>query len=173
MLTLMALIFGFVFYKKKQEIREAYDYILSQNNINVEKQTNKSNHKINGSSNASVKNINEALKQKIIHSLTIDKVFLSPDLTSKKFADIVESNTSYVSKTINDGFGKNFNALINEYRIEEVLRLFHEGQHQTFTIESIYQKAGFKSKSSFQKAFKAKTGVTATYYLNHISQSKI
>jgi len=167
-ITVLSIWFGITFYEKNKEVTEAYDYILSQSN--EKKSSKKSAQKIAEDQTVSVsKDIDEALKQKIIHSLSVNKSFLSPDLTLKKFADLVESNTSYVSQTINVGFEKNFNALINEYRIEEVLRLFHEGQHQTFTIESIYQKAGFKSKSSFQKAFKAKTGVTATHYLNHIS----
>ncbi len=168
LIAILSLWFGITFYEKNKEITEAYDYILSQNN--EKQQPSKSTQKtIEGQTITTSKDIDEGLKQKIIHSLSVDKSFLSSDLTLKKFADLVESNTSYVSQTINAGFGKNFNALINEYRIEEVLRLFQEGQHQTFTIESIYQKAGFKSKSSFQKAFKAKTGVTATHYLNHIS----
>jgi len=166
--TVLSIWFGIIFYEKNKEITEAYDYILSQSN--EKKELTKSEQKIIEEQKvATFKGIDEALKQKIIHSLSINKSFLSPDLTLKKFADLVESNTSYVSQTINIGFEKNFNVLINEYRVEEVLRLFQEGQHQTFTIESIYQKAGFKSKSSFQKAFKAKTGVTASHYLNHIS----
>ena len=59
--------------------------------------------------------------------------------------------------------------LMNEYRIQAIIDAFHSGQHQLYTIESIYQKAGFKSKSSFQKAFKSKMGVTASHYLEHIS----
>jgi len=165
-IMVLSIWFGITFYEKNKEITEAYDYILAKNKNTQALQQQNSQKEQQSEIN---KNIDEFLKQKIIDALVINKSFLAPDLTLKKFADQIESNTSYVSKTINDGFGKNFNALINEYRIEEVLRLFHEGQHQTFTIESIYQKAGFKSKSSFQKAFKTKTGVTATHYLNHIS----
>jgi len=164
---LLSVWFGITFYKKNRALTQAYDYILAQNKI--AQKTSKSPQIIKEQIISASKYVDEVLKQKIIHALAVDKVFLAPDLTLKKFADFVQSNTSYVSQTINNGCGKNFNGLINEYRVEEVLRLFQEGQHQTFTIESIYQKAGFKSKSSFQKAFKAKTGVTATYYLNHIS----
>ncbi len=168
LIAILSLWFGITFYEKNKEVTEAYDYILAQSR--EKQQVFKAKQK---TKEAPIvlpsKHIDETLKQRIIYSLSSDKSFLAPDLTLKKFADLIESNTSYVSQTINAGFGKNFNALINEYRIEEVLRLFQEGQHQTFTIESIYQKAGFKSKSSFQKAFKAKTGVTASHYLNHIS----
>ena len=170
-IMILSIWFGITFYEKNKEVTEAYDYILSkkeEQNVSSYPPI-KSNHNRDYPSGGQTKHINEILKQKILRALYVNKSYLSPDLTLKKFADQIDSNTSYVSKTINDGFGKNFNALINEYRIEEVLRLFHEGQHQTFTIESIYQKAGFKSKSSFQKAFKAKTGVTATHYINHIT----
>lgn len=116
--------------------------------------------------------VDHELMQRIEISLQEEKLFLAQDFTLKKFADHLNSNTSYLSKTINEGFQKNFNALINDYRVEEVLRLFEEGEYLTFTIESIYQKAGFKSKSSFQKAFKSKTGITASHYLSNLKLNK-
>ncbi len=116
------------------------------------------------------KQIDEVLKQKINKALKEKKLYLSSDLTLRKFASYLDSNTSYVSKTINEGFGKNYNALINEFRIEEVIQSFQSGEHKIYTIESIYKKAGFKSKSSFQKAFKTKLGVTASYYIECLKE---
>lgn len=165
-ITILSIWFGLSFYQKNQELREAYNFILNKNNA-VKSAKKRSGNSLNSSPS---KEINPLLKEKILQSLETHKIFLSPDLTLKKFADQLSSNTSYLSQTINEGFGKNFNTLINEYRIKEVLQLFEEGLHLTFTIESIYKKAGFKSKSSFQKAFKNNTGVTASHYLEHLSQ---
>lgn len=167
-IALLSIYLSTLAYKKKS--KNQLNPTLSSDQLKNTAPNKPNAKKINGSRGPTpIIEIDTILKQKILTALSEDRLFLSQDLTLKNFSDRLDSNTSYVSKTINDGFGKNFNALINEYRIEEVLRLFQEGQHQTFTIESIYQKAGFKSKSSFQKAFKAKTGVTATHYLNHIS----
>jgi|GEM_PF-2817971 len=168
-ITIISIWFGISFYTKTKELREAYNFILQKNNssspinsIPLVKEKNVDNSTI-------PKTIDETLKQKILHELDVQKIYLSPDLTLKKFADQLSSNTSYVSQTINEGFGKNFSSLINEYRVKEVLYFFEEGLHQQFTIESLYKKAGFKSKSVFQKAFKSSTGVTASHYLGHIS----
>ncbi|MEM1124506.1 MAG: helix-turn-helix domain-containing protein [Bacteroidota bacterium] len=114
------------------------------------------------------RNLDHELLNAIEKTLKEDRLYLEQDLTLKKFADHLNTNTSYLSKTINEGFQKNFSALINEYRVEEVLRLFKTGRHRLYTIESIYQKAGFKSKSSFQKTFKAKTGKTASDFLSEL-----
>ncbi len=167
-ITVLSIWFGISFYTKTKELREAYNFILQKNNTIPQNNTPLVKEKHTNTSSAP-KAIDEALKQKILDGLTIHKVYLSPDLTLKKFADHLSSNTSYVSQTINEGFGKNFSSLINEYRIKEVLHFFEEGLHQQFTIESIYKRAGFKSKSAFQKAFKNSTGVTASHYLEHIS----
>ncbi|MEM1121516.1 MAG: AraC family transcriptional regulator [Bacteroidota bacterium] len=115
------------------------------------------------------KEVDLVLQQKIMDALGKEKLYLNPNLTLKKFADHLDSNTSYVSKTINDGYGKNYSALLNHYRVLEIQRAFLKGEHREYTIESIYKKAGFKSKSAFQKAFKAQTGLTASNYINQLS----
>ncbi|MFK7982211.1 MAG: helix-turn-helix domain-containing protein [Saprospiraceae bacterium] len=168
LITVLSIWFGISFYEKTKELKEAYNFILRKNSalssvkIIAEKAKN--------DSSIPEKTIDEALKEKIKHAIEDEKVFLSPDLTLKKFADQLSSNTSYVSQTINEGFGKNFSTFINEHRIKAVIQFFKQGQHQQFTIEALYKKAGFKSKSAFQKAFKSSTGVTASYYLEHLSQ---
>jgi len=152
-----------------------YNYLYKRKEVIAQDSSKKiTSEKLSATSakNPESKEIDQDLMRKIELSLKEEKLFLSQGLTLKKFADHLDSNTSYLSKTINAGFQKNFNALINDYRIEEVLRLFDEGEYQTFTIESIYQKAGFKSKSSFQKSFKAKTGQTASHYLNNLKLNK-
>lgn len=167
-ITILSIWFSISFYAKTKELREAYNFILQKNSTSPITTTPLIIEKSTKNSSVS-KTIDEALKQKIIDELEVQKIYLLPDLTLRKFASHLSSNTSYVSQTINEGFGKNFSSLINEYRVKEVLLFFEEGLHQQFTIESLYKKAGFKSKSVFQKAFKASTGVTASHYLAHIS----
>jgi len=162
LVTIFSIFFRMSFYNKTKELKEAYNFILNKKRASTVPKTEVTLNKP-----TLPKEINEDLKQKILHALDVNKVFLSPDLTLKKFADLLSSNTSYVSQTINEGCGRNFSTLINEYRIKEILQFFEEGQHQLFTIESLYKKAGFKSKSAFQKAFKNSEGVTASHYLEH------
>lgn len=168
-ITIISIWFGVSFYTKTKELSEAYNFILQKNSLIAT-----TNNPIIAEKNIATTNlpkeVDETLKQRILHELEVQKIYLSPDLTLKKFADQLSSNTSYVSQTINEGCGRNFSSLINEYRVKEVLHFFEEGLHQQFTIESLYKKAGFKSKSVFQKAFKNSTGITASHYLQHLSK---
>lgn len=162
-IIILAFLFSSVVYQQRKEIEKNYDHIIATNESLL------APIKPIEESSEESPNVDLLLKEKIIHALQEEKLYLLDDLTLKKFADQLASNTSYISKTINDGFGKNFSSLINEYRIKEILKLFKEGQHQIYTIETLSQKSGFKSKSSFQKAFKKYTGVTASYYLDQLS----
>jgi AraC-like DNA-binding protein len=58
--------------------------------------------------------------------------------------------------------------LINEYRINEVLRLFAENHHNRYTMEAISKQVGFGSRASFNAVFKKVTGVTPTFYIKNL-----
>lgn len=162
-LIILLVIFTSQYYNSQKS-----SYTSSASEKSTSKTTKKNINLTTSQKEQTLKNIDRELLDDIEKALKEDKLYLEQNLTLKKFADYLNTNTSYLSKTINEGFQKNFNTLINDYRIEEVLHLFKTGQHQTYTIESIYQKAGFKSKSSFQKTFKAKTGKTASDFLGEL-----
>jgi len=165
LLSILSILFALIVHRKNNDLREAYDFILTgKENIFYAASTK--------SSASDIKAIDKDLMKKIIYALQEEKVFLDSDLSLKKFADYINSNTSYVSKTINAGFDKNFNSLINEYRIKEILSYFQNKQNEIYTIEALYLKAGFKSKSTFQNAFKKSIGVTASHYLKTFRKNK-
>ena len=116
--------------------------------------------------------IDQQLKDKIEHVLIDNQLYLQTDITVHKLAKLVDSNTTYVSKTINEGFYKNFSSLINEYRIKAALEYLEAGQYEQFTIESLGQKAGFKSRAAFINAFKKYTGVTPSFYIKQLKEQK-
>ena len=77
----------------------------------------------------------------------------------------LNTNTSYLSKTINSTFNKNFSTLINEFRIKRVINNIEDNLHDIYTIETLANNAGFKSRSTFNTAFKKYTGVSPTTYI--------
>ena len=109
LVALLALLFSLIFYQQNSNLKEAYNFIL-KNRI----PSNNRKQKSKQSSSGSPKEFDVVLKQKIMTALKNEKIYLDQNLTLKKFADHINSNTSYVSKTINEGCNKNFNALINE-----------------------------------------------------------
>ena len=75
------------------------------------------------------------------------------------------TNTSDLSRAINEGLGMNFNELINRLRVDEVKRVLTTA---TATNEQslldVAFAAGFSSKASFNRCFKLYTGETPTAY---------
>jgi AraC-like DNA-binding protein len=113
-----------------------------------------------------------ALLKKIEKALEVDKVFLESTLSLASFAQLLDTNTTYLSKTINSHYNKRFSVLINESRIKEILLYFESDRLKDFTIFALAQEAGFNSKSAFNKAFKEYTGVTPTFYLKSINENR-
>lgn len=103
-------------------------------------------------------------KEQLLAMMEREKPFLDEDLTVSMLAEHLGTNTKYLSQTINAGLGESFVQFINRYRVEEVKRLLVEEADERLTMEAIGNKAGFKSKSAFNKAFKQMTGQTPSEF---------
>jgi AraC-like DNA-binding protein len=99
------------------------------------------------------------------------KPFLNPSLTLSDLAMQLSARPHYLSQVINERLGLCFFDFVNQYRVEEFKRLFHNKSMQSFTILAIAFETGFNNKVSFNKAFKKFTGLTPSGYLNKISKS--
>ena len=93
------------------------------------------------------------------------KLYVDQDLSLDKLALVMEVNPRYLSAVLNNAVGKNFYEFVNYYRIEEVKRLLLSPDNGHLTIEAIANQAGFKSKSTFNAAFKKQTGMTPREFL--------
>jgi len=92
-------------------------------------------------------------------------VISSPDFSLPQLAQMVDSNTKYVSWVINDAYGKNFKAYLNEYRIREACRRLADDEHYgNMTIQAICETVGYQSASAFITAFKKTVGMTPSTY---------
>jgi len=92
-------------------------------------------------------------------------VISSPDFSLSQLAQMVDSNTKYVSWVINDAYGKNFKAYLNEYRIREACRRLADDEHYgNMTIQAICETVGYQSASAFITAFKKSVGMTPSTY---------
>lgn len=84
-----------------------------------------------------------------------------PDFSVEKLASMLGLPVRKVSKTINDGIGKNFATTLQTYRIREACRRLSDTEtYANLTIEAIAESLGFKSRSNFNTVFKKLTGLT-------------
>lgn len=110
----------------------------------------------------------EAWKLQIENLIQTDKLYQNPELSLTEVAKKLQTNTSIISKTINQGFTMNFNDFINNYRIEAVKTMLVNGDHKKSTLLGIAYDCGFNSKATFNRAFKKNTGFSPKEFLNTI-----
>ncbi len=114
----------------------------------------------------SQKSIFSKIKQDLLKVMEEEKPYLDHSLTIYVLAKKLKTNSKYLSQVINQEFDKSFIHFINEYRVQESKKLLLEDSN--FTIEAKSFMVGFKSKSSFNIAFKKYTGMTPSDYIkNH------
>ena len=82
-----------------------------------------------------------------------------PELSLEKLARLLGTNTAYLSRAFNEGLGLSFNEAINRLRVEAVRRELADPENPRELLDIAFA-AGFSSKSSFNRVFKALTGDT-------------
>lgn len=110
----------------------------------------------------------EELYNKLFIKLEKEKVYLDSSLTISKLSDLVDSNTNYVSKCINQKYGINFNSILNKYRVKEAKMLFRQNALDNYTMAAIGEMCGFTSISVFNRSFKKETGITPTFFIKSL-----
>ncbi len=99
--------------------------------------------------------------EKLKRQLSTEKYYLDEELSLQQLADFMQMRPVELTELIKSSEYDNFYDLINSYRIEEIKAHLRTSNEQI--IQLAYQN-GFKSKSTFNKIFKEKTGLTPKEY---------
>ncbi|WP_194977141.1 helix-turn-helix domain-containing protein [Aquiflexum lacus] len=94
--------------------------------------------------------------------------FLHPDFRQQDLADYLDITKNKLSLIINQLFEQNFNQLINDKRIEIAIQKLQTEKSKSLTLEGIAQEVGFKSRTTFNKAFQEKTGLTPSEFRKNL-----
>jgi AraC-like DNA-binding protein len=86
-----------------------------------------------------------------------------PELSLERLAHHLGTNTAYLSRALNEGLGLSFNEAINRLRVDEICRRLALGVAPGELLEIAFA-AGFSSKTSFNRSFKAQTGKTPSQF---------
>jgi AraC-like DNA-binding protein len=90
-----------------------------------------------------------------------------PDLSLGGLAQRLGSNANYLSRALNEGLGLSFSAFINGLRSEAVAVALDAGDRRD--LLEIAFDAGFASKASFNRAFRARYGMSPSVYRRRAS----
>lgn len=100
----------------------------------------------------------------ILRLLDVEACHREPEIKVGDLARRLGSVEHRVSRAITHGLGeRNFNQLVNRYRIRDACRLLEDPSSE-LTVLEISLEAGFASLGPFNRAFKATLGVTPSAY---------
>jgi AraC-like DNA-binding protein len=105
------------------------------------------------------------LLAKLDHLMQQDKAYREMGLTIGKLANRLDLPEYRLRQTINAGLGyRNFNDFLNRFRVAEAAERLADPAEQEQQVLVIALDAGFRSLSSFNKAFKDSFALTPTAY---------
>lgn len=116
---------------------------------------------LNNYSQDQIDHLNSILKK----LLEEEKLYRNEALNLTELADQMGISNKKLSELLNQHLNTNFYTLINDYRVEEVKKRLATNETEQFTILSIAYDCGFQSKTSFNRIFKQKTGISPSEYL--------
>jgi AraC-like DNA-binding protein len=99
------------------------------------------------------------------------QLYLQHDLTLPQLAQAVGTNRFYLSQYFS-AQGTNYNAYINNLRINHFVSLYHEAvdSNRSITPQQLAQECGYRSYNTFRNALKQKTGQSVTAWLKTLNE---
>lgn len=137
--------------KKVQELRYEIEH----------KKSNKKQVKINDENEAKIING--------LNKLENEKYFLSKNFNLHNVSKKIGTNTTYLSKVVQDYKNVSFNDYTNDLRIDFILKDFSTNKKlHNYTTQSLAEHVGYKNGDSFAKIFKEKTGLTPYQFIKNL-----
>jgi len=111
------------------------------------------------------------IADKLDFLLSNKKMYTNPELSIQDLAEMIGTNRSYVSSSINIFYNQNFCSYINQYRLNELKDTIQEDT-TLFTQKELAYRCGFGSIDTMKRAVKQKTGLSMKDWREHITQEK-
>ncbi|WP_160138277.1 helix-turn-helix domain-containing protein [Chryseobacterium sp. c4a] len=116
--------------------------------------------------------LDDELIHRILYKLEMMEAaqkFLSNNFKLSYVAKQLNTNTAYLSQIINHHKGVTFSEYSNNLRIDYVLRELQENsKFRKYTIQTIAEEVGYKSSTTFIKAFKDRVNMKPSDYIKQL-----
>ncbi len=165
MIVILLIAFSVILYRAYKKSRTAYKNLVRKN-IEIAKKQYEGNQNISISDYANRQK--ELIIQQFENEIINKKEFLNASISVESISNQLQTNKTYLSNALNNHYGKNFQSIINELRINVFISLLDDNQHHSFTIESLSEKCGFSNRASFYTAFKKHTGITPSTFIKNM-----
>lgn len=156
-------VLGYLHYRNKKRNKQKFEAIMNKETPKTKQQEKEAD-------------INLEINPEIVKSIlqNLEKLengnkFLEKDLTLHKLATQLKTNTKYASKVILKYRGKKSTEYITDLKTDYIIELLKkENKYRNYTNKALAEEAGFGSTQNFTKAFKNKTGVSPTVFIQEI-----
>ncbi len=105
------------------------------------------------------------LKQRLEETLLLKQAYLNQELSLATLAKQIDTSDKKLSTLLNQNLQTNFYDYINSFRIVAFKKGVIEGKLEQLSIVGLALQCGFKSKSSFYRAFKKETGLSPSQFI--------
>lgn len=162
-LLLLAVAAAIVFLVLYIQSRRAYKKLLKMN-LQEKEETFTFSEKIDFDSVKTDTRADQDMVEQLRVLFEEQKVFLDPSITVKELARKMGTNRATLSHIVNQYFHKTFPALLNQYRVNEALRLLTDTETRDWKLEVIGEMCGYRNRQVFHSAFKRETGITPNHF---------
>ncbi len=103
-----------------------------------------------------------------LDKVMLEKPYLDPDLSLFRLADQITTSDKNLSCFFNQHLETSFYDYLNKARVNEFIDRIKSGEYQNYSLSGIALDCGFKSKSSFYRAFKKEKHLSPKEYIEFL-----
>jgi AraC-like DNA-binding protein len=107
--------------------------------------------------------------QRLEQLMRVEKLYRLNELRLDTLAERLGMSRHHLSQVLNEQLGLSFFEYVNALRIAEAQVLLRNTSRQQLNIIEVAYEVGFNNKVSFNKAFKAATGLTPTEFRQQVN----
>lgn len=151
--------------RKEQQLKDVISSLRKQQGETASALPPSASEKYAASSLTSEKKM--SLFQRLERLMQEEEVYKENLLTKERVADLLGTNRTYLSQVINEQTQQNFTQYINNYRINEAIRLLSDPKND-IPLKAVAAEVGFSSMSTFYKIFQNTVGIPPKQYRNKV-----
>ena len=108
----------------------------------------------------------ELLFWQALHKVRDEQYFLKSDLTIETLADVLNTNSSYLSVSINRFCDKGFSVWLNNFRIQHAEQLMRE--NPSIALKDLPEQCGYATTGTFVRNFKRCHNMSPSEFMNKL-----
>jgi AraC-like DNA-binding protein len=111
----------------------------------------------------------DKIRHGLFRHLVSEQMFLNNQCNAAMLSNAIGTNRTYLNQYVKEQFGTTVSEYINDLRLFYVLELLKvDSRMRKYTIDRIASNSGFNTKRTFERAFKARTGITPAFFIREL-----